>query len=108
MVKVSAEIISKLKVFAQSLAEDISIQKVYLFGSYAAGTANEDSDIDILVISDDFKKMSPIQTNFFFFWKAAQIPGDIQPVGYTYDEYLCKDSLFLREILSNSLEIPLQ
>ena len=33
----------------------IVVEKVYLFGSYARGTATEDSDIDIAIISNDFK-----------------------------------------------------
>ena len=32
----------------------IHIDKIILFGSYARGNANEYSDIDIAVISDDF------------------------------------------------------
>lgn len=32
----------------------ISIFKVYLFGSYARNQANEDSDIDVLLVSEDF------------------------------------------------------
>ena len=33
----------------------IVVEKVYLFGSYARGTATEDSDIDFAIISDDFQ-----------------------------------------------------
>ncbi len=34
-------------------AEDLSISAVYLYGSYAAGTAGAYSDIDVAVISPD-------------------------------------------------------
>jgi predicted nucleotidyltransferase len=105
---VSPEIVDKVKSFAKSVAEEIQVQKVYLFGSYASGTANNDSDIDVLIISNDFIKMSPIDIGFLLFRKAAKIPGDLQPVGYTYEEFLKNNNLFLREILDNSLEIPLQ
>lgn len=107
MADISPEVVDKVKTFAKSIATEILVQKIYLFGSYASGGANENSDIDILVISDDFKKMSPLETNFFLFRKAAKIPGDLQPVGYTYEDYLNKNNLFLREILDNSVEIPL-
>ena len=33
---------------------DVYKRQIILFGSYAKGTENEDSDIDIAVISDDF------------------------------------------------------
>ena len=40
-----------------SVDEDV-IKKVYLFGSYAYGEPNEDSDIDLcVVIGDEYKRM---------------------------------------------------
>lgn len=36
------------------LKNKMNIKEVYLFGSYAVGKQNNDSDIDIAVISDDF------------------------------------------------------
>ena len=35
--------------------QKINVQQLFLFGSYAKGTAHENSDIDIAVISEDFK-----------------------------------------------------
>lgn len=35
------------------LAEQTAVQRVILFGSYAMGTAREDSDLDFLVIEAD-------------------------------------------------------
>jgi len=50
----SADVISKI---VQCLI-GLNIYKIILFGSYARGTANEDSDIDLLVIldTDEFAK----------------------------------------------------
>lgn len=42
----------------QLLLEGISISKIILFGSQAAGTADKDSDIDIVVVSEDFEGKS--------------------------------------------------
>ena len=67
----------------------IRIQKVILFGSAARGQMTEDSDLDIIVISPDFKKMdymkrlqllSRARDNKFCF-----IPMDI--LGYTPEEF---------------------
>jgi predicted nucleotidyltransferase len=33
---------------------DIRLQEAYLYGSYAAGHARLDSDIDVALVSDDF------------------------------------------------------
>jgi predicted nucleotidyltransferase len=41
--------------FAKALeAEKIRPQKIILFGSYSTGTQHEGSDIDLVVISEDF------------------------------------------------------
>ena len=36
---------------AERLRQDYGAQKIWLYGSYARGTATEDSDVDLLVIS---------------------------------------------------------
>jgi len=38
-----------------SIKSEINIKGVYLFGSYAKGNANEYSDIDLALVSDDFE-----------------------------------------------------
>ena len=41
--------------FAKALeAEGIKPQRIVLFGSHSTGTQREDSDIDLIVISEDF------------------------------------------------------
>jgi len=39
----------------QLISEGINISKIILFGSQARGTANEESDIDLVVVSKDFE-----------------------------------------------------
>src|SRR5690606_31056427 len=48
----SQQEIEKIKTFFA----DKPVKKVYLFGSYARGEADEDSDVDLLVDFDDSKK----------------------------------------------------
>ncbi len=81
--------------------QSIKIDGVFLFGSYATGKANEDSDIDLIVISSDFKKMA--------FMKRLELlsrlrkskltrsaPMDI--IGYTPEEFknIGKESMIMR------------
>ena len=35
----------------------IKVEKVILYGSHASGTARSDSDLDLVVVSDDFRNM---------------------------------------------------
>lgn len=47
------EIIKKTKQIKEELIVRFNIRKLYLFGSFAKGTNNENSDIDFLVILDE-------------------------------------------------------
>ena len=50
------EIIKAIKFFGKCLVDSgLNISKIILFGSYAKGKATKESDIDILIISNDFK-----------------------------------------------------
>ncbi len=46
---ISAELIRSVKL---KLVETYNPRSIYLFGSYAWGTPNEDSDLDVLIIVD--------------------------------------------------------
>jgi predicted nucleotidyltransferase len=75
--------------------QGISIDSIVLFGSYAAGTAREDSDIDLVVISPDVEGMN--------LWERAQLVGsaltivreDIEAVIKTPAEWEAADSLLI-------------
>jgi uncharacterized protein len=47
--------VKTVKRFKQALeSADVNIERLILFGSHATGTAREDSDIDVIVISPSF------------------------------------------------------
>ena len=49
------EVINKLKKYLLKLNNaGIPIQKAFLYGSYVNGTANEESDIDVMLVSEVF------------------------------------------------------
>lgn len=45
-----------IKQVVQDYFKDKPVNKVYLFGSYARGDADEDSDVDLIIEIDDSKK----------------------------------------------------
>ncbi len=47
---VDQNIIDIVKQYLEIIPRELEITKVYLFGSFAKGTAKEDSDIDIAII----------------------------------------------------------
>ncbi len=50
--KVNTDILNIVKKYVEEISKKFNINAVYLFGSYAKGTENEDSDIDVAVILD--------------------------------------------------------
>ncbi len=61
-------------------------EKVMLYGSQAAGTAREGSDIDLIVISRDWEGYSPRQRLEMLGVAAARILEPVQAQGFTPDE----------------------
>jgi len=52
--------IEKIKDVVKPIADKYSVQSVYLFGSYARGDADENSDLDFLVFGGDKFKLTNI------------------------------------------------
>ncbi len=90
----------KIEKFITVLKDNINIEKVILFGSIARGKQKKWSDVDLAVISDDFKKMSFHKRLVFLgmiAWYAKAT--EIEALGYTTDEYRNATKLdFLGEI----------
>src|SRR3990167_8218087 len=49
-----AALVKSLKGFAEEVSGDIPIDKMYLFGSRAAGKVKKSSDVDLLLVSKGF------------------------------------------------------
>ena len=48
-----SEIKEKLDEISQIIANTVPVESIYLFGSYANGTPNKDSDLDLFVVFKD-------------------------------------------------------
>jgi len=48
----------KINQLKDKLSSLYNAERVYIFGSYAWGEPTEDSDLDVLIISDKFKELS--------------------------------------------------
>ena len=82
------------------------IDKVYLYGSYANGTAQWDSDVDLCFFSESFTEQN-----------IMKIIGRLYELKRRYNKYIClepnafplseidNDNPFIKEILRNGSEI---
>ena len=68
-----------------NIANNIKPDKIYLFGSYANGHANEDSDIDLLVVKDTLEPKYRRSIEIQRLLIGSKLPVDI--VVYTNDEF---------------------
>ena len=51
---IESKIMESIKEYIEKISKYYKIEAIILFGSYAKWTENEDSDIDIAIISSDF------------------------------------------------------
>ncbi len=106
MVAVSDEIVEKLKKFLSMISADgIQLERAILFGSYAKGTADKWSDIDVALVSKDFtgigfydrKRINPF---------IIKVDSRIEPHPFRPEDFT-RDNPFLDQILKDAIEIPL-
>lgn len=101
MVKNSTKSIKIVKSYIKELKKTLEIKKVIIFGSAARGEMRRDSDIDIIVLSPDFKTMGFVERAAFLNRNrrglSREVPMDI--LGYTPKEFdkLTKESTILFE-----------
>ncbi|MBU0694232.1 MAG: nucleotidyltransferase domain-containing protein [Candidatus Omnitrophica bacterium] len=82
------------------LKRGIYVNRVILYGSYISGQSREDSDIDLVVVSDDFQKMNLRQRLEVLGIAAVRIMKPIEAQGYTTNEIQSAPKIsFLGEIL---------
>jgi uncharacterized protein len=96
-----AEAINKVKEYSILLKKHMTLEKVYLFGSYSNNTNRADSDIDVAIvvnrIDGDFFAIQPL------LWKLRrQVDDRIEPILIEKNNDL---SGFLIEIQRNGIEI---
>ena len=53
--KIDGQIMNSIRRYVEKVSQYYEIETIILFGSYAKGTNQEDSDIDIAIVSKDFK-----------------------------------------------------
>ena len=93
------EIIERLGIEIERLG--VKPGKIILYGSYAKGTPREDSDIDIIVVSEDFKNMNLRERLELLGIAAGKVFEPIEALGYTEEEIEAdKKGTFLEEIFA--------
>ena len=105
MVKIPSNIMNTIIEFIDLLKEEnIIVEKVILFGSYAKGTYREDSDIDLAIVSPNFKEEDCIENMTLLLCKANILKADIQTIPFSVEEYNEPKGI-MEEILNTGIEL---
>ena len=86
-------------------ANGITVEKTFLYGSYASGRSHDDSDVDLAIVSPDFGK-DRFEEGKFLFKLAWQIDPRLNPIPIS-SEAFSKDTWvpLIHEIKQKGIEI---
>ena len=105
MVGIAGEIENVIQSYLRDLSSEIKIEKAFLFGSYAKGDYDIDSDIDLAIFTDSFEEMDRIEGIKFLLKMARKYRGiDLQPIAFTSQDYK-KPLGIVEDILKTGVEL---
>ncbi len=99
------EIYPSIEKYIKKIRKKIKVEKAYLFGSYAFGSATEDSDIDIAIISSTLSG-NRFKDNVELGTLTWGVDTRISPVGFTPEDFY-NDDMLAEEIRHTGIELPL-
>jgi len=94
--------------------QHLNVNKIVLFGSYSKGTQTEDSDIDLLVVTNDnfipgsFAQKMEIKLKIANALNTLRRYADIDLIVHTkpmYEQFILLNSGFKKEIISSGTVI---
>ncbi len=94
------------KIAIPKLEKEFKPEKIILFGSRAKGTAKENSDLDVIVISTSFDKM-PFLRRMPLVLRKVSFPKHVDYICYTPSEFkkMKKESAIIKDAMESAKEI---
>ena len=96
------EAINIARAYVNLISDKYDIKQTFLFGSYAKGTNNEDSDIDIAVVINDTTDI--IDTQIELMKLRRKIDLRIEPHPFKMADFI-KNNPVVNEILNHGIAI---
>lgn len=88
--------------FLDSIKNEIRIDKVFLFGSYAKGTSSKYSDIDLAIVSRDFEGVRFFDRKRLIKY-IVKVNTDIQLHPFKLEDFTTDDP-FVEEIIRTGIQ----
>ena len=100
---INKDIIDSINKFVEALKKKYNITAIILFGSYAKGMENENSDIDIAIISDDFDDIYDCMA--VLMGMTWDIDARIEPHPIKTEDYENITNPFVKEIIDTGIKV---
>jgi predicted nucleotidyltransferase len=99
------EVIELVKKYLDVLrTEGISVRKAFLYGSYSDGSASDESDIDVMIISDQFEKNNDKIAGKV--WRlTSEVDSKIEPFLVGTDSFQENSSPIIQKVKATGIEI---
>jgi predicted nucleotidyltransferase len=101
------EVIKLVNEFIQLLRQQHDVREVYLFGSFAKGTAKEYSDVDLAVVlgSLDTSMAPPYDEFFKIFHDAQKYNSLLEVVCFNKEEFDWNGGALVRQIKKEGIKL---
>ena len=100
---IEKSIMESIQKYIEKISQYYKIEAIILFGSYAKGTENEESDIDIAIVSSDFNDIIDDGAKLIgLTWK---IDTRIEPHPITKEDYEKVSNPFIEEIINTGIKV---
>ncbi|MDR0549949.1 MAG: nucleotidyltransferase domain-containing protein [Deltaproteobacteria bacterium] len=101
--------ITKIRTIVKQYVEDVrqifKINKVFLYGSYAKGTAGKDSDVDVCFFLDSYGDIDRFDVRVLLLGMSHKYTDIyIEPMAFEVSD-LYDDNPFVKEVLRTGIEI---
>lgn len=100
---IDSRIMESIKKYIEKISQYYKVEAIILFGSYAKVTENEDSDIDIAIISSDFSDI--IEDGAKLIGLTWKIDTRIEPHPITTEDYQKVSNPFVREVVDTGIKV---
>lgn len=100
---IDEDILKNINKYVNEIKKQYNITSIILFGSYAKGTENENSDIDIAVISDDFDDIYDCMA--ILMGMTWDIDARIEPHPIKKKDFDEISDYFIKEIIDTGIKV---
>ena len=100
---INKDIMDSIKKFVKEIKKHYNVTTILLFGSYANGTENENSDIDIAIISEDFDDIYDCMA--ILMGMTWDIDARIEPHPIKKKDYDEVTDYFIKEIIDTGIKV---